>query len=109
MRFVVDAQLPPALCRFLLDAGHIAEHVASVGLIRATDTEVWDYARQHGAVIVTKDEDFSERSRYETPHPTVIWVRLGNCSNAALLLRFAPLLPAILELIEAGEGLIEVR
>ena len=32
MRFLFDAQLPPALARLLADRGHVAEHVGDVGL-----------------------------------------------------------------------------
>jgi predicted nuclease of predicted toxin-antitoxin system len=32
MRFLVDAQLPPALARHLVAAGHEAQHVADLGM-----------------------------------------------------------------------------
>jgi predicted nuclease of predicted toxin-antitoxin system len=35
MRFLIDAQLPPALARWLSSAGHDAEHVADIGLAGA--------------------------------------------------------------------------
>ena len=59
MRFVVDAQLPPALARRLEALGHRAEHVADLGLTSASDNEIRDYAAGVGAAIVTKDEDFA--------------------------------------------------
>jgi predicted nuclease of predicted toxin-antitoxin system len=58
MRFLIDAQLPPALARWLSSAGHDAEHVADIGLAGARDGEIWTYALSAGAVIVSKDEDF---------------------------------------------------
>jgi hypothetical protein len=58
VRFVVDAQLPPALVHFLISAGHQADHVADVGLAAAPDSEMWRYAQERGATIITKDEDF---------------------------------------------------
>ena len=61
MRFVVDAQLPPALARLLTTHGHHAEHVADIGLRDADDSPLWCYALQHQAIIVTKDEDFPRR------------------------------------------------
>ena len=39
---------------------------------------------EHGAVIVTKDEDFPERSPRSPCPPSVVWLRIGNCSNSAL-------------------------
>jgi predicted nuclease of predicted toxin-antitoxin system len=37
MRFIVDAQLPPALARWLVRQGHEAEHVADRLLATAPD------------------------------------------------------------------------
>lgn len=58
MRFLVDAQLPPALARHLVFLGHEASHVADAGLLVARDQEIWRYAEGCDAVLVTKDEDF---------------------------------------------------
>jgi predicted nuclease of predicted toxin-antitoxin system len=43
---------------------------------------VWEYAKQHGFIIVSKDSDFHQRSFVLGPPPKVVWVRLGNCSTA---------------------------
>jgi predicted nuclease of predicted toxin-antitoxin system len=61
MRFLVDAQLPPALATWLADHGHEAAHVVDAGLAGADDRLVWDHALASGAVIVSKDEDFRSR------------------------------------------------
>jgi predicted nuclease of predicted toxin-antitoxin system len=37
MRFLIDAQLPPALARWLSSAGHDSEQVADIGLAGARD------------------------------------------------------------------------
>ena len=54
MRFLIDAQLPPALARWLTSKGQEAQHVADVGLVSAPDKEIWNYALAAGAVIVSK-------------------------------------------------------
>ncbi|WP_448222870.1 hypothetical protein [Gordonia iterans] len=59
MRFLVDAQLPPALARLLREHDHLAEHVTS--------------------------------------------------RRAALLAWFEPLIGEIVELVESGQKLIELR
>ena len=109
MRFVVDAQLPPALARLLASRGHHAEHVADIGLRDAEDSPIWSYALEHGAVIVTKDEDFPHRLSQGGVAPVVLWLRIGNCSRRALIDWFEPLLPRIEEMLQQGERLIEVR
>jgi predicted nuclease of predicted toxin-antitoxin system len=55
MRFLVDAQLPPALARWLAAKGHEAEHVADRGMQAASDMAIWDKALATSATIVTKD------------------------------------------------------
>jgi predicted nuclease of predicted toxin-antitoxin system len=37
MRFLIDAQLPPALVRWLTEQGHYAEHVVDATAFIATD------------------------------------------------------------------------
>jgi predicted nuclease of predicted toxin-antitoxin system len=60
MRFIVDAQLPPALARWLAAEGHEAEHVGDTGVEAASDAAIWNYALQEAAAIITKDEDFAQ-------------------------------------------------
>jgi predicted nuclease of predicted toxin-antitoxin system len=60
-------------------------------------------------VILTKDEDFAARRLRESHGPTIIWLRIGNCSRAALLRWLSPLLASIEALVAAGDGVIEVR
>jgi len=55
MRFLVDAQLPPALARWLAAKGHAAEHVADCEMQAASDAAIWAFAVEASAVIVTKD------------------------------------------------------
>jgi len=108
MRFLLDAQLPPVLCRVFTTSGHDCEHVEQAGLLRAEDPEIWRYAPRHAAVIVTKDEDFPKLKTLNPSGPQVVWLRVGNCSNRALLAWFAPLLPDVIDRLNRGEGLIEV-
>jgi len=77
VRFLVDAQLPPALARWLVGKGHEAEHVADCGLAEASDRAIWRYALDAEAVILTKDEDFSVRKTLEPTGP-VLMLDLGT-------------------------------
>jgi predicted nuclease of predicted toxin-antitoxin system len=93
----------------LAEAGHEAVHVVEVGLRDADDAQVWEYAVREGTAVLTKDEDFAARRLREPHGPTIIWLRVGNCSRAALARWLTPLLASIEALVEAGEGVIEVR
>ena len=108
MRFLVDAQLPPALARWLTSKGQEAEHVADVGPANAPDKEIWNYALAAGAVIVSKDDDFAQRRVLAAEGPAVVWVRLPNTRRRELLVWFEGILPQIVQALERGETLIEV-
>jgi predicted nuclease of predicted toxin-antitoxin system len=109
MRFLVDAQLPPAFARYLESAGHEASAVRDLGLHHATDREIWDFARDHGWILITKDEDFALRAIDDESGAPVVWLRIGNSTNRVLLAWFAPLLEVVIDELEAGTRLIELQ
>lgn len=109
MRFLIDTQLPAALARFLTERGYPSEHVLDVGMAQSKDNPIWLYAAQHQAVIITKDEDFADWVSRGRPGPAVVWLRIGNTSRRALLAWFERLLPIIVQKLQQGERLIEVR
>ena len=109
MKFLVDAQLPPALARWIDSQGHQTTHVFEIGLERAKDPPIWECARNENAVIITKDEDFADRWLLSDPPASLIWIRRGNCSNRALLAWLEPLWPDAVKRLEQGEQFIELR
>lgn len=106
--FLIDEQLPPSLAFLFSAKGHRAEHVRRIGLDGATDTIVWERAKHTNAVLVTKDEDFISLSRLDPQSPQIVWIRLGNVSNSALVRKIEPLFERIIESIETGDRLIEI-
>jgi predicted nuclease of predicted toxin-antitoxin system len=109
VRFLIDAQLPPALARWLRDAGHDAQHVEDVNLREAEDSPIWRYALEQQTILMTKDEDFAERARHGGKAPVIVWLRIGNASNQALRQWFLPQLPQIIEWIAQGVRVLEIR
>jgi predicted nuclease of predicted toxin-antitoxin system len=109
VRFLVDGQLPPAMARMLVSLGHEAQHVADLNFRSATDSMIWDFALEHRAVLLTKDEDFPHRLHQSAHAPVVVWLRVGNVSRRGILSWFSPLLPQIGKLAEEGHRLIELR
>lgn len=81
MKLLFDQNLSPRLIKSLSDLYPHAVHVQSLGLATASDEQVWQYARMHGHVIVTKDVDFSERGILQGFPPKIIWIRRGNCTT----------------------------
>ena len=74
-----------------------------------SDRDIWRYALEHGAVIVTKDEDFADMVAMGREAPPVVWVRTGNTRRAVLLVWFEPLIQRIVEMVDSGDRLIELR
>ena len=108
MRFLIDAQLPPALASQLTAAGHQAEHVNDIGQGEATDADIWSYANKTQSVIISKDGDFAGLAQSEQLGTQVVWIRLGNASNKALWAALEPLLPEIVAALAADERVIEI-
>jgi predicted nuclease of predicted toxin-antitoxin system len=109
VKFLVDAQLPPALARWLVEAGCEAQAVREIGLRGAADGAIWRHAEATGCVIVTKDEDFALRVQATETGPRIVWLRVGNTSNAALRAWFVPRVPQIVALLAQGTRLVEIR
>ena len=62
-----------------------SRHVRRFGLESADDETVWNFARQQGFPIVSKDSDFHQRSFLFGFPPKVIWLRLGNCTTTDIV------------------------
>lgn len=58
-----------------------SRHVTELSLDTATDREIWDYAGEHGFMIVSKDSDFGQLAFLLGPPPKAIWARAGNVST----------------------------
>ena len=80
MKLLFDHNLPPSLVTRLADLFPGSTHVFALGLDRASDAEIREYAHQEALVIVTKDADFSDLCLLKGFPPKVIWIRRGNCS-----------------------------
>ena len=82
MKLLFDHNLSPALVNCLKDLYPNSKHVYRLGLDQLPDAEVWEYARQEGFLIVTKDADFSDICLLRGFPPKIIWIRRGNCKTA---------------------------
>lgn len=81
MKLLFDENLSPKLVAALADVFLDSAHLDRVGLGSANDDIVWEYARQHGFTLVSKDSDFHEKSLLYGYPPKVIWIKRGNCAN----------------------------
>ncbi len=84
MKLLFDQNLSPRLVTSLTDLYPGSSHVHLLQMDQVPDREVWEYARQEGFLIVTKDADFSDLCMLLGFPPKIIWIRRGNCSTQAM-------------------------
>jgi predicted nuclease of predicted toxin-antitoxin system len=78
MKLLFDENLSFRLCPKLHDLFQGSSHVRLLGLERADDRAIWDYAKANEFVLVTLDADFAEMAGLLGPPPKVIRLRCGN-------------------------------
>ena len=100
--------MPPALCRYLTELGHDAEHVVDIGLGSSSDQTVGDFAAATSAIIVTKDQDFLTMRALRNEGPTILWVRIGNTTTSAPIDAFSHAWPEIISALGRGESVVEL-
>lgn len=110
MRLWLDAQLSPALARWITETFEGLEAIAlrDLGLRDSEDVEIFEAARSSGAIVVSKDSDFLDMFNRLGPPPQVIWIRCGNTSNAQMRRVLTGALPAAIALLSQGEPLVEI-
>lgn len=100
MKLLFDENLSPRLAGRLADTYPGSAHVHECGLGSSDDQAIWQYAKDNGFAIVSKDADFQERSVLQGFPPKFIWLRAANCTSAEIenLLRAA--VPVIARFIQ---------
>jgi predicted nuclease of predicted toxin-antitoxin system len=78
LKFLVDAQLPPSLARWISSRDHEATHVFDVSMHTAGDAAIWEYAAANGCVLLTKDEDFVDRWLLSAAPIALVWNPQGQ-------------------------------
>jgi predicted nuclease of predicted toxin-antitoxin system len=84
MKLLLDENLSRRIVPFLQNDYPDTTQVALVGLEQMRDEGIWQYAKDHGFVIVTKDSDYYDLSLLQGAPPQVIWLKTGNTSKAKI-------------------------
>lgn len=109
MIFWIDAQLSPYLARWLAVVfGVEASAIRELGLRDARDREIFLAAREAGAIVITKDSDLVLLLEQLGPPPQILWLTIGNTSNAHLRELLLGRFSAVQELLRRGEVLVEI-
>jgi predicted nuclease of predicted toxin-antitoxin system len=109
VKFLVDAQLPLRLVRFLDDAGHDAIHTSDLPSGNAaTDAEVVEIVDAQDRVLITKDRDFRDGHFLMGSPRKLLVVATGNISNDALVNLFEAHLDTAVRALD-GADFVELR
>lgn len=95
MKLLLDQNLSWRVVHAVRDLFPDSRHVRDFGLERADDGEIWKIAAQDGYAIVTKDDDFRQRSFVLGHPPKVVWLSLGNCPTQRIIEALRAAAPAI--------------
>ena len=103
MRFLADAGISPKTVEFLIQLGHEAIHVRTLGLQRAGDLEVIDRARMDSSVVLTFDLDFGDvLAAGVLDKPSIIIFRLADERSDAVNRRLSAVLAERVAELELG-------
>lgn len=109
MKLLLDENLSRRLVPALQKMYPGSSQVALLGLEQASDLNIWEFARQGGYVLVTKDDDFRGLANLRGFPPKIILLVLGNSTNQKILEILTNLKSEIVATLAAPEiGFIEI-
>lgn len=84
-RILVDLNLSPTWCDFLIARGHEARHWSQIGAATAPDHELMAWAKENGFVVFTHDLDFGAiLASTQGTAPRVIQIRAQDVIPEAM-------------------------
>lgn len=78
MKLLLDENISSKLVKYLIDDFPESSHIDYLQMQGTTDTDIWEYAKKQEYIIVSKDNDFRQRSFLFGSPPKVIWLSVGN-------------------------------
>jgi predicted nuclease of predicted toxin-antitoxin system len=85
VKFILDAHIPPSLCKIIDSFGHEAVHSSELpNANESTDSEIISYAVENEMIVVTKDSDFYYRFITNRMPPRLLLIKTGNIKTREL-------------------------
>ncbi len=102
MKFLVDAQLPVRLARFLESVGYNTIHTKDLPNKNATsDTEINAVSIRDNRIVITKDSDFLNSFLTVKEPYKLLLITTGNINNLELEALFTANLQSLVELFNS--------
>ncbi|MFC4874450.1 DUF5615 family PIN-like protein [Negadavirga shengliensis] len=76
---------------------------------RMSDSEIWEHAKRHQLIILTKDTDFLVKSLRDDIGPKVIHFKLGNLSLSELHKYFSEFWSLLVKEIRSAKIILAYR
>lgn len=109
MKLLLDQNISRRLVPALQSRFPGSEQVTLLGLERATDAELCDFAAREGFVICSKDDDLHRLVAARGYRPKLVHLALGNVSNDRVLSALLAAADAIeAAFSEPGTGVVVV-
>jgi len=81
VNILLDQNISFRVVELLLGTFENVKQVKQIGLVDASDLEIWNYAFRNSYTIITFDSDFIDIANLKNAPPKIIWLRFGNSSN----------------------------
>lgn len=103
MKFLLDENIPPSLCRKLSELGYEARHVVKIGFNQTADVKIFELAEETNEIILTHDNDFSSIHAFSGKQkPSVILFRHQKISTEIIYKILEKHLPDLQEDLKNG-------
>lgn len=109
MKLLFDQNISPKIVRQIESDFPGSYQVRHVGLEDASDSSIFDYAKDHGYSIVTFDADFIDLNMIKGIPPKIIWLKTGNLTTRSVSNLLKKNRDALIEFLNSGkEGILEI-
>lgn len=85
MKLLLDENISDRVVPMIVDLYPESSHVKHHNLVRADDLAIWNFARDNGYMIVSKDGDFHQLALLAGHPPKVLYLRLGNVPTTLIV------------------------
>ena len=107
MRFLIDNALSPSMADGLNKVGYDAIHVRNIGMSKASDLDILNYALKEDRIVVSADTDFGTLlALRDASKPSFILFRRTDKRPTALLMQLIANLEQIAEALSEGAVIV---
>jgi predicted nuclease of predicted toxin-antitoxin system len=103
MKILIDENLSWRLRKSLAPYFEDVFHLSDLGLLEESDQNIWNWAKNSGFSVLTKDSDFYFLSLVNGCPPKVIRLNCRNLSTLELIQKILSNIDLIIGFLELGE------